>query len=490
MSARGSAISLAVLLLAATFVLTVSNAAAASGSSAPVTISGDADLAAQAASNGWPGDGTSSSPYTISGLAIDNPASGLGIFVSGTTKHILVQDCTISGTTSYAIDITGASNVTVQRSSISGCFCGVMVYSSSGCIVANNTLTGCKTGIQLMSSDHNKVAGNTIAGTEVNAIEVLSSENNTISSNTVTGSGGYGLAFYTSSGNTVYSNTFTANNGAGARYSTDHAQAYDVGTNAWSLNGVSNSWSDWSSSDPYPYEGSAAADAILNSPSLDSILPIIAVVAVVVVVVAAVVLVVKRKGPKAQKAAPQPPAQNNAPAHQAPPVQAPRPAPRMKPWVPAVVGVAVFAVVMVVVASTMGWLPIGSGKLSGARDIGGEWQGTGTFWNYNIFGEKGMLIQATFHMKITLNGNHVTGVLDIYPTSQTKVTDDIAVQEPENHLSIDGNYEVTTLTFETYDTAFEFNFLTDMATGKMTNTDDNNFLGLGSEAGAIHLQRA
>lgn len=162
----------------------------------------------------------------------------------------------------------------------------------------------------------------------------------------------------------------------------------------------------------------------------------------------------------------------------------------MKPWVPAVAGVAVFAVVMLVVASTMGWLPIGSGKLSGARDIGGEWEGTGTFWNYNIFGDKGMLIEANFHMKITLNGNHVTGVLDIYPTSQTKITDDIAVQEPENHLSINGNYEITTLTFETYDTVFEFEFLTDMATGTMTNTDDYAYLGLGSDHGAIHLKRA
>ena len=79
--------------------------------------------------------------------------------------------------------------------------------------------------------------------------------------------------------------------------------------------------------------------------------------------------------------------------------------------------------------------------------------------------------------------------MDIYPTSQTPIAD-LYVLEPENHLNIDGTYEVTTLTFDTYHTAFEFEFLTDMATGQVNNTDDYAYLGLGSDHGAIHLARA
>jgi parallel beta-helix repeat protein len=485
--------SLAVLLTAA-FLLSVLNAGVASGSSTdPISISGDSDLAAQAASNGWSGDGSSSNPYIISGIVINHPANGLGIFVSGTTKHLVIEDCSISNTTSYAIDITGASNVIVRDNALDGCLCGIIVYSSDHCTVTDNSVRACKTGIQLMSSDHVMVSYNSITGTEYNGIELITASNNTIASNTVTGSGGYAIELSGSDDNLIYGNTFNDNNGAGAEYSTDHAQAYDLGTNTWSYGGQGNTWSDWSSSDPYPYEGSAAADAILNSFSLEDALPIIVVAAIAVVAIAVAVLVVKRNGAKAkQNAAQQPQARYNGPMNGAPaqaPAPSPRASPKIKPWVPAVAAVVVVIVAVLVVTASMGLLPIGSGKLSGARDISGEWEGTGTFWNYNIFGEKGMLIEANFHMKITLNGNHVTGVLDIYPTSQTKITDDIAVQEPENHLSIDGNYEVTTLTFEDYYTMFEFDFLTDMATGQMTNTDDNNYLGLGSDHGAIHLQR-
>jgi hypothetical protein len=137
----------------------------------------------------------------------------------------------------------------------------------------------------------------------------------------------------------------------------------------------------------------------------------------------------------------------------------------------------------------MGRLPIGSGKLSGARDIGGSWEGTASFWSYNIYGEKAVLIEATIQMEIKLNGNQVTGTMEIYPTSQTPIAE-LAVLEPENHLRIDGTYELTTLTFMTYKTQFEFEFLTDMATGQATNLDTYAYLGLGSEPGAFHLARA
>jgi hypothetical protein len=79
--------------------------------------------------------------------------------------------------------------------------------------------------------------------------------------------------------------------------------------------------------------------------------------------------------------------------------------------------------------------------------------------------------------------------LDLYPTSQTPIAEG-AVPEPEHHIYIDGTYEITTLTFKGYKMQFEFEFLTDMATGQVTNLDTYAYLGLGSDPGAFHLARA
>jgi parallel beta-helix repeat protein len=494
MKASGSAIPMAIMLVMAVTMLSIAGVSGASGDyTAPISINGDADLVAQAASDGWPGDGTRSNPYIISDTLIEGPDSGLGIFVSGTTKYLIIENCVITNTTSFAIDIVGASHVTVRDSSLYGCFCGIAIFSSSDCAVTDNSLYRCQTGIELMSSDNIQVSGSTIRDAQYNGIELFSSSNNTMTANQATSSGGYGLCLSNSNGNTIYGNIFENNNGAGTSYSTEHAQAFDLGTNAWSFNGQGNTWSDWSSVDPYPYEGSAAADDILNSFQLGDALPIIAVAVVAVIAVAAVLLVKRKSAQARQNGAPHqqpcypPPTRMNGSANQSP-MSAPRPS-RARTWVPAVAGVAIVVAVVLVAASTMGWLPLGSSKLSGARDIGGEWEGTGSFWSYNIYGEKAVLIEAAFHMEIALNGNDITGVLDIYPTEQTPMAE-LFVLEPENHLSIVGNYEITTLTFESYNTAFEFEFLTDMATGQMANTDDYAYLGLGSENGAIHLQRA
>lgn len=99
------------------------------------------------------------------------------------------------------------------------------------------------------------------------------------------------------------------------------------------------------------------------------------------------------------------------------------------------------------------------------------------------------MIKATVEMRITLDGNHVTGTPDLYPTSHTPIAD-LYVLEPENNLRIDGTYEITTLTFKSYKSLYESEYPTDMATGQVTNLDDYAYLGLGSDPGEFHLARA
>ncbi len=292
-----SALSLTLLLMSAALLASMMSVATVNASTTgQISIAGDVELASQAAENGWPGDGTWSNPYTISDIIISDPTNGQGITVSGTSKHLIIENCTISGTSSYAIDVTGASNVTVRDSAVGACFSAVFMYNSRNCTITNNTITSCQTGILLISSSDIMISGNTITDSLYEGIELCTSTSNNIAGNVVSSCGDHGLYLSSSDGNTIYGNTFIDNNGAGASYNTEHPQTYDRGVNAWSYDGQGNEWSDWSSEGPYPHEGSAAANDVLNTLDIGDTIPgILAIAVVVMAIVAAFVLIRRRR---------------------------------------------------------------------------------------------------------------------------------------------------------------------------------------------------
>jgi parallel beta-helix repeat protein len=98
----------------------------------------------------------------ISSLRINGSIHGLGILVSGTTKHLVIENCQISNTSSFAIDITGSSNVTIRDTFLSDDFCAFFLYSSDHCTIQDNTIASSKTGIQLLSSKHLTISSNII----------------------------------------------------------------------------------------------------------------------------------------------------------------------------------------------------------------------------------------------------------------------------------------------------------------------------------------
>ncbi len=301
MKMRTAAFSLAVLLLSTALLASPMSVGTVSASTTgQISITGDAELASQAIVKGWPGDGTASNPYIISGITVSNPPNGLGIFVSGTSMFIVIENCTISGTTSYAVDITGSSNVTIRDSAMSSCFCAVFTYTSNNCTVANNTIYSCQTGMLLISSSNIMVSGNTISDSLYDGIELCTSTSNTITGNEVSRSRDYGLYLSSGDGNTIYGNTFIDNNGAGTSYNTEHPQTYDMGRNTWAYGGQGNEWSDWSSDGPYPHEGSPAANDVLNTLDIGDTLPVILAIAVVVGAIVAAFVLIRRKGKDVQ----------------------------------------------------------------------------------------------------------------------------------------------------------------------------------------------
>ena len=175
-----SALVITFLLLDAITVLAFSTASASPFPDG-IRINGDSDLAAQASSNGWPGDGSAEHPYLISGLNLDIRSS-VAITITGTSLHVVIEDCTLAGAVS-AIELTGTSNVTVERNTCSGGDNGIYLESSSNSTVSNNTCSGRNYGIYLMSSSNSTVYNNTCRDSE-DGICLSSSSNNTVSNNT------------------------------------------------------------------------------------------------------------------------------------------------------------------------------------------------------------------------------------------------------------------------------------------------------------------
>lgn len=296
MKITASAFSLTLLLLSAALLASTMSAATVNASTtSQISITGDSELTSTANESGWPGDGTPSDPYIISDAVISNPANGLGIFVSGTSKHLVIENCTFIGTSSYAVEVTGSSNVTIRSSAMDGCFCAVFMYTSRNCTIANNTISSCQTGLLLISSCDIVIFGNTITDSLYDGMELCTSTGNTITGNTVSRSGDYCIHLSSSDGNTIFGNTFIDNNGAGTSYNTEHPQAFDHGVNTWTHEGQGNEWSDWSSEGPYPHEGSAAANDVLNTLDLGDTVPVILAIAVVVWASVAAFVLIRRK---------------------------------------------------------------------------------------------------------------------------------------------------------------------------------------------------
>jgi len=161
-------------------------------------------------------------------------------------------------------------------------------------------------------------------------------------------------------------------------------------------------------------------------------------------------------------------------------------------WVPILIALTL-VVVLGVFAWNSGWL------LSPARGISGHWEGTGTYYYLDFYGERDLKITARCEMDLEQRDNEVTGVFDIYPISQVDVGPAGYVPAVEEHKSISGIVEGTRFTFyiekgigpgsSPYKEVWEFTFTTDNMQGKVTNLDDYAYLGDDSDDGAFSLTK-
>jgi hypothetical protein len=139
---------------------------------APVSIDGDADFAGQASSEGWPGDGSSATPFVIGDYSIGSGPPDYGISIVNTSVHFVVSDCLIDNCLREAVWIDNVTNGILTRISLtcperaSGMIlndCANMTVSLNSCTVLPG-MGGSGTGLGLFYCVNVTVEGNDCTG--------------------------------------------------------------------------------------------------------------------------------------------------------------------------------------------------------------------------------------------------------------------------------------------------------------------------------------
>ncbi|MFX0084886.1 MAG: nitrous oxide reductase family maturation protein NosD [Candidatus Hodarchaeota archaeon] len=226
----------------------------------PIKINNNAEFTTYALVENWPGNGTLSSPYIISGYVISYYTTNL-IYIQNCDVYFRVSNNTLNG--------------------IDGRYRGIELYNSSHGIIENNTIFNCHTGIQFWATSNSTIFNNLVARNDCSGIYLRDSGNISIINNDISSNNGYGIEIRDSRFCTLSYNTISYNdehgilldsssennnvlwNGFTENYLENHSQAYDDGQNNEFMY---NYWSEWTYFDinadgifdlSYPIEGSA-----------------------------------------------------------------------------------------------------------------------------------------------------------------------------------------------------------------------------------------
>jgi parallel beta-helix repeat protein len=151
----------------------------------PIRINGNTDFAAQAAAEGWSGDGSEGNPYIIEGYEIDGTNYEHCIFINNTNVYFELR-----------------SNY-VHESKY-----GIYFEKVQNSIIADNIISNHNYSIDFRYSNRNVISNNTISDNVVLGIHLLKSNNNTISNNTASNQK-YGVAIAYSDENIIANNTIS-----------------------------------------------------------------------------------------------------------------------------------------------------------------------------------------------------------------------------------------------------------------------------------------
>jgi len=194
-----------------------------------ISINGDADFDAQAASEHWAGTGTAKNPYVIEDYDIDGLGWHDAITIGNTTVHFEIRGCVLHNSatgvllwhvsngdlidnictsTVTGIDIETCDAVELTNNNCSSYSVGILVYFSNVVNITGSTCSqGGLYGIRADISDSLVLHGNTVDQNGRYGVNLIGCMDSNLTENTVTSSG-YGTDIYveTSSGSSLSRN--------------------------------------------------------------------------------------------------------------------------------------------------------------------------------------------------------------------------------------------------------------------------------------------
>ena len=212
-----------------------------------ISIDGNANLNATAASEGWTGVGTEADPFILL-LNINGPGSATLVEIRNTDLYFVIQDSNITNGDT-GIYLENVQNGVINNSVVSNNGDGIVLNSSNNNLISLNNVTNNgglgieyenshsntilmntithngqnATGLQLNihlgggilhdPSNHNQILNNSIGFNYGDGIEILDSINATIKHNSIFNNTEYGVNFFNTSNSIVESNWICNNGG-------------------------------------------------------------------------------------------------------------------------------------------------------------------------------------------------------------------------------------------------------------------------------------
>ncbi|MHA1976598.1 MAG: right-handed parallel beta-helix repeat-containing protein [Candidatus Hodarchaeales archaeon] len=184
-----------------------------------LTIDGNEDFHSQADFWNWPGDGSSSNPYLITGVHYNE--SGGFVWIGNTDIHFVIEKCTISlisdlsfGINFYKVSNGYIFNNTIERQNFTTqeWMDGILLEECTDIVIQNNSITGMKNfGIEIINSVEVNISDNSIYNCEDKGLIVSDSMNVIISNNLICNSSTEGMWIHYSLGVTIANNYLVQN---------------------------------------------------------------------------------------------------------------------------------------------------------------------------------------------------------------------------------------------------------------------------------------